>query len=103
MLEKLLRYPDLKALGIVKSHAQLKNLIQNYSFPAGKLLTPNCRTWTEQEIKHWIGSRPSERVALRGIAKQLHEASPTERAALQADHRATAQRRKAERAEATAA
>ena len=57
----LLRYRDLKARGFVNSRAQLKQMIDKYGFPAGKMLSPNCRTWTEAEVLAYYESRPSDR------------------------------------------
>jgi hypothetical protein len=59
-----LRFPDLKAKGVVKNRAQLKNLINNYGFPPGKLLTPNCRAHEEHLVDDWCASRPTERKAV---------------------------------------
>jgi predicted DNA-binding transcriptional regulator AlpA len=58
---KYLRFPDLKALGIVQSRMTLKRLIDDQGFPPGVLLTPNARAWTEAEVKDWLASRPVAR------------------------------------------
>jgi hypothetical protein len=55
-----LRYSDLKARGLVKNRAQLKNMIDNYGFPTGRMLSPNVRVWTDEEIDTYIDSRPVE-------------------------------------------
>ena len=39
-MTKLLRYADLNDRQIVKSRAQLKNLIEKYGFPPGRMLGP---------------------------------------------------------------
>jgi predicted DNA-binding transcriptional regulator AlpA len=57
-IAKMLRFPDLKALGIVNNRVQLGRLIQNHGFPPGRLLGPNTRAWTEIEIQNWVDSRP---------------------------------------------
>jgi hypothetical protein len=67
---RLNRYRDLKARGIVTSWVQLKRMIEFYGFPPGKMLTPNCRTWTDQEIDAYYASRPVTGPELRGIAKR---------------------------------
>jgi hypothetical protein len=70
----LLRYADLKKRGIVRSWAQLRRLQDREDFPLGKLLSPNCRIWDdEEEIIPWVKSRPTKRAQLRGAAKAKHE------------------------------
>ena len=59
----LWRYRDLKERGFVKSRAQLKKMIDEYGFPEGKLLSPNTRTWTDQEVVAYYEACPSERKA----------------------------------------
>ena len=69
-MTKLLRYADLKDRQIVKSRAQLKNLIEKYGFPPGRMLGPNTRVWDEEtEIAAWLDSRPVAGPPPRGIAK----------------------------------
>jgi prophage regulatory protein len=58
---KLLRYPDLVAKGIVNSRMTLKRLIDAQGFPPGRLITPNARAWTEEEVDAWIANRPIAR------------------------------------------
>lgn len=64
----LLRFPDLQERGIARSWAQLKNL-QKLGFPLGRMLSPNARVWTEDEVDAWLASRPVEGPELRGAAK----------------------------------
>ena len=54
------RYADLKARGVVKNRTQLKNMIEKYNFPRGRLISPNVRVWTDEEIDTYIDSRPVE-------------------------------------------
>jgi predicted DNA-binding transcriptional regulator AlpA len=68
-MTKLLRFRHLKERGVVDSWPQLKRLQQFYGFPQGRMLSPNVRTWTEDEIDTWIGSRPTAGPAPRGAAK----------------------------------
>ena len=70
----LLRFADLVERGIVNSWPQLKRLQQLHTFPLGKMLSPNIRAWTEQEIDEWIASRPVENPQpLKGGAKTRHK------------------------------
>ncbi len=64
----LLRFLDLQERGIARSWAQLKNLQKN-GFPLGKMLSPNCRVWSEDEVDAWLDSRPVEGPPPRGAAK----------------------------------
>lgn len=58
---KLLRFPDLVAIGVFNSRMTLKRAINSQGFPAGVLLTPNCRVWREDEVDAWIATRPTAR------------------------------------------
>jgi predicted DNA-binding transcriptional regulator AlpA len=58
---RLLRFPDLVAKGIVNSRMTLKRLIDAQGFPPGRLITPNARAWTEEEVDDWVASRPVAR------------------------------------------
>lgn len=58
---KLLRYPDLVARGVVRSRMTLKRIIDFHGFPQGRLITPNCRVWTEEEIEAYEAARPVAR------------------------------------------
>jgi len=70
----LLRFSDLRACGIVKSWPQLKRLQQLHGFPRGRMLSPNIRAWTEDEVSGWIASRPVEnRRPLQGASEANQE------------------------------
>jgi predicted DNA-binding transcriptional regulator AlpA len=56
---KFIRYTDLVERGVVNSRMTLKRLIDFHEFPPGRLLTPNARAWTEDEIDEWVQSRPT--------------------------------------------
>jgi predicted DNA-binding transcriptional regulator AlpA len=60
-LTSFLRYNDLVAANIVKSWTQLLRLIENQGFPPGRMLSPNVRAWTHQEVEEWLAARPTER------------------------------------------
>ena len=64
-----LRFGDLKARNVVKSWAQLKRLVENYGFPPGRMLSPNVRAWTDDEIDEWLETRPIEGPPPRGVAR----------------------------------
>jgi hypothetical protein len=49
----------LKAEGIVRSRAALKGLIEKHDFPPGRLVGPNSRKWTDEEIVGYLASRPT--------------------------------------------
>jgi hypothetical protein len=72
---KYVRFRDLKARGIADSWARLNQLIENEGFPRGRLLSPQVRVWTEQELQDFHASRPVESTQeLRGGAKLRREA-----------------------------
>jgi predicted DNA-binding transcriptional regulator AlpA len=56
---KVLRFADLKERGIVKSWPMLRRRIDKHGFPRGRMLGPNTRAWTEEEIEAWLASRPT--------------------------------------------
>jgi predicted DNA-binding transcriptional regulator AlpA len=58
---KLLRYPDLVAMGVVNSRPTLARMIATQGFPPGRLISPNARAWEEGEVTAWIASRPTAR------------------------------------------
>jgi hypothetical protein len=58
-----LRFSDLKAMGLFKNRATLKNWQENpkVNFPKGQMTGPNTRTWDEDtEIIPFLESRPTE-------------------------------------------
>ena len=57
----LWRYRDLKERGFCNSRAQLKRMVDFHGFPTGRLLSPNVRTWTAEEVLTYYDTRPSER------------------------------------------
>ena len=67
-MTKLLRFRDIQERGIARSWAQLKNL-QKRGFPTGRMIGPNTRVWTEDEIGDWLASRPIAGPPPRGAAK----------------------------------
>ena len=56
----LWRFSDLKQRGVCNSRAQLKLMVDHYGFPLGKMLTPNARVWTQDEVIAYYESRTSE-------------------------------------------
>jgi len=58
---RYLRFADLKAAGIVNNWPSLKNRIEKFGFPPGRLIGPNSRVWSEQEIADYVASRPTDR------------------------------------------
>jgi predicted DNA-binding transcriptional regulator AlpA len=57
---KLLRFRDLKRIGLIENWPTLKRRIESQGFPPGKLLGPNTRVWTEAEVEVWFVSRPEQ-------------------------------------------
>jgi predicted DNA-binding transcriptional regulator AlpA len=53
-----LRFTDLVARGILKNRVTLANWIK-HGFPPGRLIGPNTRAWTEEEIETYLASRPA--------------------------------------------
>jgi predicted DNA-binding transcriptional regulator AlpA len=57
-MTKYLRYANLAERGLVKNRATLKNLIDKCGFPPGRLIGPNTRAWTEDEIDAYVAGCP---------------------------------------------
>ena len=80
----LLRFKQLKERHIAENRCQLGNLIHNYGFPTGFLLSPNVRVRGEEEVEAWVEARRAAAdsgVPLKGIAKRKHEAKSAQDAA----------------------
>jgi hypothetical protein len=58
-MDPLLRYKDLKRLNLINNRATLQNRIRHHGFPQGRLLGPNTRVWTMDEIQAYLASRPT--------------------------------------------
>ena len=58
---KLWRYKDLKAAQIVNSRMTLKRLIDSGRLASGRLISPNVRAWTDEEIEALIATAPTVR------------------------------------------
>ena len=59
MVPRYLRFRDLKERGIVSNRVTLANWIQDQGFPPGRLIGPNVRAWTEDEIADYLERRPT--------------------------------------------
>ena len=55
---KVLRFPDLKRVGI-NNWPTLKRRVEQDNFPPGRYIGKNSRVWTEEEVEAWWLSRPS--------------------------------------------
>ena len=60
MVTRYLRFADLKERGIVNSWTQLRRMINDYGFPAGKKLGPNTTVFGEDLVAAWLDARPTE-------------------------------------------
>ena len=85
MPKKWLRFSDLKARGLVNSWPALINKIRTQGFPPGRMLGPNTRAWTEDEIEAFEESRPIAGQAPRGAARVAKGRPPKDRQRKAAD------------------
>jgi hypothetical protein len=60
-LTKFWKYKDLKEAGIVGSPMTLKRLIDTGRLAPGRLVTPNSRIWTDEEVQALIDGSPTGR------------------------------------------
>jgi predicted DNA-binding transcriptional regulator AlpA len=58
MADKLLSFDDLVERGILKHRSTLQRWVAESGFPAGVLLGPNTRRWSEAEVNSWLAARP---------------------------------------------
>lgn len=63
-LPTFVRFKTLQARGIVDNFPTLVRWIEEWGFPPGRLLGPNVRAWTEDEVADWLESRPTDRKTL---------------------------------------
>jgi predicted DNA-binding transcriptional regulator AlpA len=63
----LLRFEDLRRLGIVQTWTSLNLWIDEKGFPPGRIIG-KFRTWTTAEVMRWIESQPSTKAVRRGVA-----------------------------------
>jgi len=54
---RILRYSDLKEMGVVNNRPTLYRWIKDIGFPQGFMLGPNTRGWFEREVERWLESR----------------------------------------------
>jgi predicted DNA-binding transcriptional regulator AlpA len=77
LLPRFIRFEHLHAAGITDNRAHLKLLLDDEGFPPGRMLSPNMRVWTVDEVEAWLAARP--------IAKKL---TPTPRPRAKAEQTA---------------
>lgn len=58
MVDKLLSFDDLVERGILKHRSTLQRWVAESGFPAGVLLGPNSRRWSEADVNAWLAARP---------------------------------------------
>ena len=71
----LIRFKDLKQRGIVRSWAQLANLIRRENFPAGFLLSANTRCWYQDSVESWLATRPTDAKATPRRPRKTEDAA----------------------------
>ena len=54
---KLLRFKDLRDLGIVNNRVTLARWIEHEGFPPGRLLGPNSRAYPSDDVDTWLTDR----------------------------------------------
>ena len=54
------RYAYLVQRGLVRNRATLRNCIKAQIFPPGRLLGPNDRAWTDEELAEYEANCPVE-------------------------------------------
>lgn len=57
-IDHYLKIKDVVAITSLSS-ATIYRYISARTFPAGRVLGPNCVRWRESEIRQWLDARPS--------------------------------------------
>jgi predicted DNA-binding transcriptional regulator AlpA len=65
----LLRFNDLKRMGLFSSHNKLKRKIERDGFPPGIWVGENSKAWLQSEVMAWLASRPTTRPDTDAIKK----------------------------------
>jgi hypothetical protein len=73
-MKTLLVFADFKNRQLFNNWESLRRAIAELGFPAGMLITPNRRVWTEEEVDDWLATRPVDNPILRGAAKSAKAA-----------------------------
>ena len=82
MLPVFVRYADLKAAGLVNSWTSLRERVLYHGFPPGRLIGPNVRAWTAEEIRNYVASCP---VAPRAVPPRRKKSKRAKKAKNQAE------------------
>jgi prophage regulatory protein len=69
---EILRFPDLKALGIVNNRMTLRRWIEGHGFPKHVQLGPNSIGWIRAEVQAWLAIRAAERKLQASALKPDH-------------------------------
>ena len=62
-------FEDIKSRRLAGNWNVLNDLIDNKGFPSGHIIGRR-RIWTEREILAWIEAQPTEKMELRGAARE---------------------------------
>jgi hypothetical protein len=73
------RYPYLVERGLVANRASLRNRILKNGFPPGRLIGPNTRAWTDEEIEAYEAGCPvAPKATPPSPRRRAREAATTE-------------------------
>ena len=88
-LPSYVRFRDLRNAGIVDNWEQLRNLVADYHFPPGMLLSPNTRVWDIKDVRAWLASRPSDCGAIVWLHAALKRAERSDTPGTRQERRGT--------------
>ncbi|MEW6438817.1 MAG: AlpA family phage regulatory protein [Pseudomonadota bacterium] len=72
---QILRFKDLKRLGVVTDRMSLRRRILADGFPPGILLGPNSIGWNSDEVDAWLTARPRRLPRTRDAAQPAQSAT----------------------------
>jgi hypothetical protein len=69
-MDTLWRFSELKEKRIINSRMTLKRAVDSGRLAPGRLITPNCRVWTEAEVRAFVegGQREPKTIGKLKIA-----------------------------------
>lgn len=70
------KFRHLQNAYIVRDRVDLKNKVENFGFPPGRLLTPRDRQWTGAELNQYFESRPTTQREMDALPNRAPKTSP---------------------------
>jgi hypothetical protein len=73
---KAYKFRHIQNSGLVRDRDDLKKKVDNFGFPAGRLLTPRDRQWTGEELNTYYESRPVTQKQFDALPNRAPKSKP---------------------------